>query len=57
MNLAPDVEFHEDIRLLIYRPQGLLNEAAINKVLNRLRRPRNEVAGAVQSIHRYTGSR
>jgi hypothetical protein len=33
MNLAPDVEFHEDIRLLIYRPQGLLNEAAINKVL------------------------
>jgi hypothetical protein len=33
MKLAPDVEFHEDIRLLIYRPQGLLNEAAINKVL------------------------
>jgi hypothetical protein len=33
MNLAPDVELHEDIRLLIYRPQGLLNEAAINKVL------------------------
>jgi hypothetical protein len=33
MNLAPDVEFHEDIRLPIYRPQGLLNEAAINKVL------------------------
>jgi hypothetical protein len=33
MNLAPDVEFHEDIRLLIYRPQGLLNEAAINEVL------------------------
>jgi hypothetical protein len=33
MNLAPDVEFHEDIRLLIYRPQGLLNETAINKVL------------------------
>jgi hypothetical protein len=33
VNLAPDVEFHEDIRLLIYRPQGLLNEAAINKVL------------------------
>jgi hypothetical protein len=33
MNLAPDVEFHEDIRLLIYRPQGLLNEAAISEVL------------------------
>jgi hypothetical protein len=33
MNFPPDIEFHEDIRLLIYRPQGLLNEAAINKVL------------------------
>jgi hypothetical protein len=36
MKLPPDVEFHEDIRLLIYRPHGLLNEAAINKVLSAL---------------------
>ena len=28
MKLPPDIEFHEDIRLLIYRPQGLINEAA-----------------------------
>src|SRR6266436_4013788 len=34
MKLPPDVEFHEDIRLLIYRPRGVLNEAAINKVLS-----------------------
>jgi len=34
--LPPDVEFHEDIRLLIYRPRGLLNEAAINNVLSAL---------------------
>src|SRR5262245_3271321 len=34
--LPPEIEFHEDIRLLIYRPQGLLNEAAINKVLGAL---------------------
>jgi hypothetical protein len=33
MKLAPDVEFHEDVRLLIYRPQGLIDEAAINKVI------------------------
>ena len=33
MKLPPEIEFHEDIRLLIYRPRGLLNEAAINKVL------------------------
>src|SRR5215467_4321741 len=36
MNFAPEIEFHEDIRLLIYRPQGLLNEAAINKALSTL---------------------
>ena len=36
MKLPADLEFHEDIRLLIYRPQGLLNEAAINNVLSAL---------------------
>jgi len=34
--LPPDLEFHEDIRLLIYRPQGLLNEAAFSKVISAL---------------------
>ena len=34
MKLLPEIEFHDDIRLLIYRPRGLLNEAAINKVLS-----------------------
>ena len=28
-----DVEFHEDIRLLLYRPCGLLNEASVNKIV------------------------
>jgi hypothetical protein len=32
--LPPDVEFREDIRLLIYRPHGLIDEAAINKVIS-----------------------
>jgi hypothetical protein len=36
MELLPDVEFLEDIRLLVYRPRGLVNEAAINKVLTAL---------------------
>jgi hypothetical protein len=36
MKLPPEIQFHEDIRLLIYRPRGLLNEAAINKVLSSL---------------------
>jgi hypothetical protein len=34
MKLSPEIEFHEDIRLLIYRPHGLINEAAINKVIS-----------------------
>src|ERR1043166_5137401 len=33
MKLPPDVEFHEDIRLLIYRPQGVIDEAAIKRVV------------------------
>ena len=32
MKFPPDVEFHEDIRLLVYRPRGLLNEASVNKI-------------------------
>jgi len=36
MKLLPEIEFHDDIRLLIYRPRGVLNEAAINKVLSAL---------------------
>src|SRR5438093_13484504 len=34
MTLPPDIEFREDIRLLIYRPRGLLNEASVNKIVN-----------------------
>jgi hypothetical protein len=34
MKLPSDVEFHEDIRLFIHRPRGLLNEATINKVVS-----------------------
>ena len=34
MKLPPEIQFHEDIRLLVYRPRGLLNEAAVNKIIN-----------------------
>jgi hypothetical protein len=33
MNLPPDIEFHEDIRLFIYRPRGLLDEASVDKAV------------------------
>lgn len=48
MKLPPEVQFHEDIRLLIYRPHGVINEQAIKKVISvledleaRLRKPFN----------------
>jgi hypothetical protein len=34
MKLPPEIGFHPDIGLLIYRPRGLINEAALNKVIN-----------------------
>src|SRR6266478_7197691 len=34
MILPPDVEFHEDIRLLVYRPRGVIDEAAIKEIVS-----------------------
>ena len=34
MKVPPDVEFHDDIRLLIYRPRGKLNEQSVNKIVS-----------------------
>jgi hypothetical protein len=31
--LPDDVQFHEDIRLLIYRPCGMLNEQSVDKIV------------------------
>ena len=33
MTLPPEIEFHDDIRLLIYRPHGLIDETEINRVI------------------------
>jgi hypothetical protein len=33
MESAPDVQFHEDLHLFVWRPSGVLDEAAVNKVL------------------------
>jgi hypothetical protein len=32
--LPSDLEFHEDIRLLIYRPCGLINRPAVNRIIS-----------------------
>lgn len=34
MILPDDVEFHEDSRLLIYRPHGVLNEQSVNRIVS-----------------------
>ena len=36
MKLPPEIEFHEDIRLLIYRPRGVVDEVALNRTLSAL---------------------
>jgi hypothetical protein len=33
IQVPPDVEFHEDIRPLVYRPRGLVDKAAVNKII------------------------
>ncbi len=34
MKLPPEVQFYEDIRLLIYRPCGVLNEQSVDKIVS-----------------------
>src|SRR5436190_23337638 len=34
MKLPPDIEFHEDIHLLIYRSHGVMDEAAVKGVVD-----------------------
>jgi len=54
MKLPPDIQFHEDIGLLVYRPRGLLNEATVNKIITvignletELREPFNRFSGTL----------
>src|SRR5204862_6508387 len=56
MKLPPDVEFHEDIRLLIYRPRGVIDEAAVKKVVDiledleaRLQKPFNRFSDTLEA--------
>ena len=34
IKLPPDVEFHEDIRLIVWRPHGLVNKAVVNRIIS-----------------------
>ena len=54
MRLPPEVQFHGDIRLFVWRPHGVLNDEAIEKVVgcledleSRSREPFNRFADTV----------
>jgi hypothetical protein len=34
MKLPPDVDFHEDIRLLVHRPRGVIDEAGVKTIVS-----------------------
>ena len=34
MTLPADIEFHEDIHLLVYRPHGVIDQAAVKRVVD-----------------------
>src|SRR5689334_7959300 len=56
MKLPPDVEFYEDIGLLVYRPHGIIDEAAIKKIVSvledleaELQRPFNRFSDTLEA--------
>jgi hypothetical protein len=51
MDLPPDIEFHQDVHLLIYRPKGLIDEAEINRVIGVIE---GIEAGSQQPFNRFS---
>src|SRR5205809_1501552 len=54
MKLPADVEFYEDIRLIVWRPRGLVDKAAVNRIITvlgeletRLKEPFNRFTDTV----------
>jgi hypothetical protein len=51
MESPPDVRFHEDLHLIVWRPRGILDEAAVNRVLVDLLR---REAAAAKPFNRFS---
>ena len=56
MKLPPEIEFHEDLHLLVYRARGVIDEAAVKKIVSlvedleaRLQKPFNRFSDTVQA--------
>ena len=33
LKLPPNLLFHQDLRLIVWRPRGVLNETAVNRII------------------------
>ena len=51
MKLPPDVMFHHDLQLMVWRPRGIVNENAINKILEFMGK---EEAASDEPFNRFT---
>jgi hypothetical protein len=51
MKLPPDVSFHHDLRLMVWRPRGILGEKAVNKIVALLEQEEDR---ATKSFDRFT---
>ena len=51
MKLPPDVLFHSDLRLMTWRPRGIVNEKVVNKIITFLAQ---EEALANKPFNRFT---
>ncbi len=51
MKLPPHVLFHHDLRLMVWRPRGIINENAVNKIITFIGR---EEASSNKPFNRFT---
>ena len=56
MKLPPEIEFHEDLHLLVYRPHDVIDEAAVKKIVSvvedleaRLQKPFDRFSDTLQA--------
>jgi hypothetical protein len=50
MEIPPDIQFHEALHLIVWKPRGILDEAAVNKILVDLLR---REAAAAKPFNRF----
>ena len=51
MKLPPNVVFHHDLRLMVYRPRGIINEKEVNRIVEFLEREEDR---AEHPFNRFT---